>query len=200
MKKIKVLLSFTLILSMLMCTQAFAVVKYGHKLSRGVSNLCYYVDSTANSYISSINSGKVAWTQYWDDNSIIRMTAVSSTSGSSMDFYGKNSSFFDTDYRSIAAQTAFFNSNSVAVNPNSTNWFYTDVYINRDNMPSASYSRSVIMAHEMGHTLGLDDTNSEVDIMYYLFDEIGSIAYQAYPNMDEYNAVMQIYGGVEVSN
>ncbi|MBO5141781.1 MAG: matrixin family metalloprotease [Clostridia bacterium] len=198
MKKIKILLSFSIILSMLMCTQAFAVELYGKKLSRGISNFCYYVDSSASSYTSAINSAKNRWSSSIDDNCPFNMTAVSSSSGSTADYYGKSSSYFGQYANSIIAETQFYSSSSVQVSPYSTNWFYTETFINKGIMPSNSTSRITVMAHELGHTFGLDDSTHAGDIMYENYE-----SYFGDPGtgvtIAEYNAVLNLYGYEEVS-
>ncbi|MBQ8379590.1 MAG: hypothetical protein IJX34_02120, partial [Clostridia bacterium] len=59
------------------------------KYSRGVSNCCYYVDSTASSYTNSINAAADNWVDTGYGWNPIYMTPVGSNYGTHMDFYGR---------------------------------------------------------------------------------------------------------------
>lgn len=80
------------ILSILLCclllsTSVFAYNPIGGKFSRGVSNTCYYVDSTASAYTTRINAAANNWVNTGHGWNPIYMTPVSSSYLTHMDFY-----------------------------------------------------------------------------------------------------------------
>ena len=83
------------------CTIAMSAVAFasiptvGGYLSRGVSSMCYYVDSTASSYTSYINTGINRWTNSGHSPSnFINMTAVSSNYATDVDYYAQDMNEF----------------------------------------------------------------------------------------------------------
>ena len=70
----------------------FALVPtIGGYLSRGVDDMCYYVDSSANAYTSYINTGINRWTNSgYSPRHFINMTAVSSNYATDVDYYAMN--------------------------------------------------------------------------------------------------------------
>ena len=85
-------------------SKVYAVMSPTHpneiRYSRGVSNVCYVVNSSASAYTSYVNSAANGWVHtHYGDNPIY-MTAVSSTVGSHMDIYADNLSFDLIHHRS----------------------------------------------------------------------------------------------------
>ena len=144
-----------------MSNVAFALVPtIGGYMSRGVDSMCYYVDSTASSYTSYINTGISRWTNGGHSPSdFINMTAVSSNYATAVDYYAQGNEDFLTYY--VLAETSYFASNGMGC----SSWgpyYYAEIRINNDEMPDCtSYEKIGTMAHEFGHALGLDENNSD---------------------------------------
>lgn len=136
------------------------------KYSRGVSNTCYYVSSSASGYTSQISQAAHNWVVTGYGWNPIQMTAVSSNKGTHMDIYA-------SDFRNVTnisdntnAYTTFWTSSSQLVSQPQLdptyNYFYTEIHINTYrttmNVPT--------LIHEMGHCFGLAHSTSEYSIMY----------------------------------
>lgn len=94
----------------------------------------------------------------------LNFVAASSNSGTMMDIYTETASFWPSQYRyGIYAETRFYNINSVRMNP-STNYRFTRIYLNDTTMHdlSATNMKGTI-AHEIGHTLGLNENNNNIN-------------------------------------
>lgn len=168
MKIHKKLLITILLISVLfiinVSSKAYAVMSptYPNEIrySRGVSNVCYVVSSSASGYTSYINSAANGWVHtHYGDNPIY-MTAVSSTVGSHMDIYAKSlSSAYDGTY----AYTTIWDYNSKSLKFDGTqNYWYAEIMINT-NLTQTITS----ITHEMGHCFGLEDNNDVNSVMYY---------------------------------
>lgn len=168
MKIHKKLLITVLLISVLfianVSSKAYAVMsptfEHEARYSRGVSNVCYVVSSSASRYTSYINSAANGWVHtHYGDNPIY-MTAVSSTVGSHMDIYAKSLS---GKYENYYAYTNFWDYNANKMNPNGTeNYWYTEITLNT-NLTQSTW----VLTHEMGHCFGLADNQNKDSIMYY---------------------------------
>lgn len=157
MKKIKI---FSLAsLMFLLSGSIFADSLFlGGKQSRGVSNMYYYVDSTASGYTTLINNAVDNWVVTgWGWNPIY-LAPVASNNGTALDFYLKTG---DQISSSVLAQTSFYNVYEVAVNCATTDWYFAKIDLNGSTLPNISYNqRQGTIAHEIGHGLGLGHQNS----------------------------------------
>ena len=130
-----------------MSNVAFALVPtIGGYMSRGVSNMCYYVDSTASAYTTYINTGISRWTNGGHSPSdFINMTAVSSNYATAVDYYAYDENEFLSLF--ILAETSFFSSSGMSgsgVSP----YYYTEISINKGSFPDCtSYEKIGTMAH-----------------------------------------------------
>lgn len=137
------------------------------KFTRGVGNCCYYVDSSASSYTSSINDAAYNWENTGFGWNPIYMHAVASNYATHMDFYGATPSTDSYLSNSTGGYTTYWNSNSTLVcNKTDTptyNYFYTEIILNTNNSSSYDYRTA---KHEMGHALGLAHYLNHYSIMY----------------------------------
>lgn len=135
------------------------------KFSRGVKNTCYYVNSTANAYVSRINSAARSWAVL--DNKI-NNTAVSSNKGTHIDIYGK---YIGSDQwldEQTLAYVYFYDENAKPIlqaidDEPRINYYYVEMIINRSN---AKLITSGTIAHEMGHAYGLSHRWDYYSIMH----------------------------------
>lgn len=136
------------------------------KFTRGVTNTCYYVDSSANAYTSKINEAARSWASL---NNPIKNTAVASNKGTHIDFYARTVSQ-DSAVNGTYAYTALFDDKGVKVPVTSSksgaikNYYYADIVINKSK--DANKITSGIMGHEMGHAYGLVHLKQDYTIMY----------------------------------
>ena len=135
------------ILSILLCclllsTSVFAYNPIGGKFSRGVSNTCYYVDSTASAYTTRINAAANNWVNTGHGWNPIYMTPVSSSYLTHMDFYGKTTSFWGDS--NIRGETRMFTNSGQDITSK---------------------------AHEMGHAFGLDHVSNVNALMHRYSNE-----------------------------
>lgn len=175
-----------------MSNMAFAAVPVvGGKLSRGVSSMCYYVDSTASSYTSYINTGINRWTNSgYSPSNFIRMTAVSSNYATAVDYYAKN--YFDFVVPSCLAETSYYTSSGSGCGGVSP-YYYAEIVINNDNIVDiTSYEKIGTLAHEFGHAMGLDENNSDTS---KIMCQLGYGRTVNTVSAEEYAKVVSIYGG-----
>ena len=135
------------------------------KFTRGVTNTCYYVDSSANTYTSKINEAARSWASL---NNPIKNTAVASNKGTHIDFYARTSNQ-DSAVNGTYAYTALFDDKGVKIparnNEGATkNYYYADIVINKSM--EANKITSGIIGHEMGHAYGLVHLGQDYTIMY----------------------------------
>ena len=138
---------------------AFALVPtIGGYMSRGVDNMCYYVDSTASAYTSYINTGISRWTNGGHSPSdFINMTAVSSNYATAVDYYGQTEDEFLSGYS--FAETVYYMSNG-ANTSGLGSYYYAEILINKDSIANCtSFEKIGTMAHEFGHAMGLAENN-----------------------------------------
>ncbi|MCX8074814.1 MAG: hypothetical protein N2749_04420 [Clostridia bacterium] len=136
---------------------------FPYKLMRGVGNMYYYVNSTANAYIPQINGAADNWIYTGFGYNPIYLYPVSSNNGTEMDFYGKTKDFWGENGDYVLAETRFFLASAQRVYPTQQNWFYCDVYLNTINLGSLSATnRQGTICHEMGHVMGLNENNGNI--------------------------------------
>ena len=176
-----------------MSNVAFALVPtIGGYFSRGVSSMCYYVDSTASSYTSNINTGINRWTNSgYSPSNYINMTAVSSNYATHVDYYAQPAEDFALPL--CTAETLFFSSSGMN-GSGTVPYYYTEVRINTDEFPSlTSFQKIGTMAHEFGHALGLAENNSNTSS---IMCQLGSGRTVNTVSQEDYATVVNIYGGV----
>lgn len=176
-----------------MSNVAFALVPtIGGYFSRGVSNMCYYVDSSASSYTSNINTGINRWTNSgYSPSNYINMTAVSSNYATHVDYYALNA--VDCLSPTALAETTFFSSSGSSAN-GSLPYYYAEITINKNQFPTlTSFEKIGTMAHEFGHALGLAENNSNTSS---IMCQLGSGRTVNRVSSEDYATVVNIYGGV----
>lgn len=141
-----------------------------YKFSRGVSNTCYYIDSSASGYTNFIDGAANNWEITGFGYNPIYMTKVSSSYATHMDIYGKHDSWFSEE--SMLGQTTHYSSNSYLMWPDEGNWFFTIICIDVDDFPLLTVGdQQGTIAHEMGHAFGLKHyDNNRYSIMYPYVD------------------------------
>ena len=175
-----------------MSTVALAAVPViGGYLSRGVDSMCYYVDSTASSYTSYINTGINRWTNSgYSPSDFINMTAVSLNYATDVDYYAQGMD--DFIIVSCLAETTYFSSTgseTSGVRP----YYYSEIRINNDTIGSCtSYEKIGTMAHELGHAPGLDENNTNTSS---IMCQLGSGRTVNTVSAEDYATVVSIYGG-----
>jgi hypothetical protein len=99
-------------------TQPFST----HKYTNGVGNILLYVDYSSGTWAWEpyIIQGINGWMYTGWDNPIY-ITAVSSNSGSNMDFYTDSGSYWGTG-NGVLAETFHYNGSNVYVSPYSSDW------------------------------------------------------------------------------
>lgn len=187
LKKVKVLVLFSLIFAL--SGNVFASSLFlGGKLSRGVTNIYYYVDSSANGYTTLINNAIDNWivTGYgWNP---IEMAPVASNNGTAIDFYLVSG---DDLASGILAQTSFYNSSEVQLDPSSSDWFFAKIEINSSTIGTCSDTiKQGTMAHEIGHSLGLAHQNSN---RYSIMCQLGSGRLVNVVDETSHNAINELY-------
>lgn len=156
-----------IILTMLMliilgslCTNVYAVTPtFWGACSRGVSVYYYIENGTNNAFYQRIKDAAYNWEHTGHGLNPIYLYEKSSSSGTAMDFFAKPSSFWGTNGSSIDGQTSMRNSSGTEINPESSNWLYSEIYINSTLLSGDSrYTDAIrqgVIAHEMGHAFGL---------------------------------------------
>lgn len=192
MKKILMLISAVIVLSL---NVAFASVPRNYfELQRGISRMCYYVDESADDYVSLINTGIKRWTQSgYTPTGAITMIPVSSTSATDVDIYVEPEHYFSSS--TLLGKTYYYTQSGVqfpeyAPYPASS-YYYTEVYLNEDALERSGNNEWIgTMAHEMGHVFGLADNNSEVD---HIMCQTGYGRTTSYVHLEEYAMVISLY-------
>lgn len=168
----------------------FALVPtVGGYLSRGVDNMCYYVDSSANSYTSYINTGINRWTNGGHSPSdFINMTAVSSNYATDVDYYAVNAE--DMYASGAIAETWYFSSSGSSVS-GLVPYYYSEISINKDVIGNCtSFEKIGTMAHEFGHAMGLDENNRNTSS---IMCQLGSGRTVNTVSAEDYATVVSIY-------
>lgn len=175
-----------------MASSAFALVpRNGGYLTRGVDNMCYYVDSSASSYTSYINTGINRWTSSgYSPSDFINMTAVSSNYATDVDYYGLDMA--DMYYGSSVAETYYFGSTGVQATGTGP-YYFSEIAINKDMFPTcSSFEKIGTCAHEFGHAMGLDENNSDTSS---IMCQSSSGRTVNTVSAEDYATVVYIYGG-----
>ncbi|MEG0314040.1 MAG: hypothetical protein RR646_02125 [Erysipelotrichaceae bacterium] len=151
MKK-RVVKIFALVVFLALTTES--VLAYnpllGGKLINGVGNVCYTVNGGAADYSWYINDAAYNWEHTGWDNPIY-MTAVSSSYGSTIDFYSRADGNND-----VLAYTIFFNASGNQQSYTS-NYLYSQIWINSSII--GNYNIGGTMRHEIGHAFGMNENN-----------------------------------------
>ena len=129
-------------------------IKFNYRYDRSLNNTCYWVSSSASTFTSAINNAAYDWAHY--SNPIV-MTPVSSSYATHMDFYGKNSSYW-APYNGVYGETQHYLNGGTYIYPDNGNWFYADILLSLDDLPSANPQGTI--AHEIGHAFVLAHWNS----------------------------------------
>lgn len=177
-------------MTLALSSSAFALVPtVGGYLSRGVDNMCYYVDSSASSYTSYINTGINRWTNSGHSPSdFINMTAVSSNYATDVDYYAMNAP--DMYVFGAIAETVYFHSDGMGATGNSA-YYYAEIHINKDIIAECtSFEKIGTMAHEFGHAMGLDENNSNTSS---IMCQLGSGRTVNTVSAEDYATVVSIY-------
>ena len=147
-----------------LCTSNIEAVNrtpvFGGRYQNGVGRLIYYIDYPSGTgfyeylIINSVNN----WLHTGKGDNPIEMIAVSSKQGSNMDFYTAKASHWGGD-KNVLGETYFYNNSGTEINPTS-NWSYTEIYINDDSNRNRYYTEvQGTITHEMGHAFGLKHYN-----------------------------------------
>ncbi len=170
---------------------AATVPTLGGYLSRGVDSMCYYVDSSAEKYVSYINKGINRWTNSgYSPSDFINMTAVSSNYATDVDYYAKAHN--DCVIKDALAETFFFNSSAQEVY-SSKPYYFAEITINNDTyVDLTSFQKIGTAAHELGHAFGLSENNNNTNM---IMCQLGSGRTVNTVNSAEYAKVVDIYGG-----
>lgn len=135
----------------------------GHRLTYGVVNQEYWLDSTA---VANNESAIIAGVGKWNATaSPFDFSRTSVKANSHIDFYRQA----DDDW--FCAGTQYYVSTTRLDIPPSQNWWWAKV-TTRPQLKTNPYScgeashRDGMLAHEVGHAIGLDHVNSPSQLMY----------------------------------
>ena len=148
-------MSFAFTINAFAATRAYTLLPYslnGGVGNWGYSRRYYWIDSSA----SGISNTILAAYDSWINTSDILSTPISwrqttTKSSGTVEFYTYNSADNNNGYKSFWRY-------SNAVNPNEQNWGWCMIYYN--NRYNAGQGT---VAHEIGHTMGLDENNTNPD-------------------------------------
>lgn len=137
-----------------------------NKLTYGVGNYgknkqYYWIDSSAsafNSYITGAMNDWVYTTSYWGITTPISYAKTTTQSSSRMDIYKTNTTH---NWTAIT----YFYSGSTEVDPYKGNWSWGKIVLDSDFSSVPNNKKRPIIAHEMGHVMGLAHTNSTKSLM-----------------------------------
>lgn len=185
------IVSLSLVLALSGISMAASIPVIGGKFERGVSAMCYYVDSSASAYTTYINTGINRWTHSgYSPTNFIKMTAVSSNKATEVDYYGLDP--LELLVYSAIAETTFFSSSGMA-GSGVVPYYYTEISINNTRFPRETSDDKIgTMAHEFGHALGLSENNSDPS---RIMCQLGSGRTTNTVTVEEYAKVVEIYGG-----
>ena len=170
MKKYKILAFIAIIAFILIgnITNAYAATApawINGKYTRSVSRISWWMsyDNNGGWYEYQIANAISNW-QYPGWSNPLHFVESDSNAGTMMDIYSKPSSFWSTNVP--MAETRHYDGNGNWMHPNSNrklsgNYVFTRIYLNDTQMHNLSADKMKgTIAHEIGHTLGLDENNN----------------------------------------
>lgn len=141
------------------------VFGYNLKFTRGVGNVCFWIDSTASKYSTWINNAASLW-EYNGYANPIYIQEVDSDYATHMDFYGHTISGDSRLSANTNGYTELFDDKGQRVENGGSpwaSWFYADIVLNK----SVSTVNQSTAVHEMGHAFGLaHNASNTYSIMY----------------------------------
>lgn len=150
-------------LMLLQVTPAFAYITFSDNvLIGGVNGRHYYVTKATDSkYIAPINNAMADWQSA--TGNLVSFTRTYDTYEVPSQATLRAKSYPNYPYTNVNGETEFYNKeiDMDSINPEYCNWQYTQIILNTYNIQNYSSDRiKGVVAHEMGHTLGLDENNS----------------------------------------
>ncbi len=97
----------------------------------------------------------------------------SGTSGSKMDWYARNSSFWGNDGSNVLGETKFYAYNMSEVYPWNSSWYSAEFNLNDPLLRRDRYSNDDaiwVFIHEMGHGFGMAHVDNPNSVMYPYLD------------------------------
>lgn len=139
-----------------------------YRLSRGVSKMYYYVDSSASGYTTLINNAVNNWIDTGYGWNPIYLYPVASNYATEIDFYllkGSQATDLWGAYNGTLAETFYFRIDESPIDNGryQENWFFTQIKMNDTNMYLSSMNDTIrqgTITHEIGHALGLSHQNA----------------------------------------
>ncbi|AGF58214.1 hypothetical protein B0P06_003473 [Clostridium saccharoperbutylacetonicum] len=138
------------------------VTENNHVLIGGVTGRHYYITkATESKYVAPINNAINDWKSA--TGNLVSFTRTYDTYEVEAQATIRAKSYPNYPYNDANGYTEFYNKkiDIDKVQPNYCDWQYTEVHLNTYRIQN--YSSDLIkgvVAHEMGHTFGLDDNNS----------------------------------------
>lgn len=150
----------------------------------GASDQHYWISSTASSYENYIDAAMHDWiytTSYWGITTPISYTQTSVKTNSRMDNY--KVSTINTWW----GLTTLYNGSTPLAIPPTVNWVWGKIQLDGDyaNCPN----KKGVIAHEMGHVMGLAHVSSGTALMRYDIAYLG--IYRAQP--DDLHGINYLY-------
>lgn len=156
-KKFIVALCFSFFMFMCSVSTVYAYNTYNqHKLTYGVGNYGkdtqhYFITSSASGYASYINTAMSEWVNTTSSMGVttpISYTKTTTQSSSRMDIYQVST------VNEWWGLTTMYNG-STEVDPFSSNWAWGKIQLDADFSDLSENKRLAVIAHEMGHVMGL---------------------------------------------
>lgn len=175
MIKNKILVSFAIILVAVVLLEFkvyAATPTFNYKCTRGVNGY-YYKDSSVMTYSDHIDNARWIWEHTGVGANPIYLSLKDNTQGTIVDFYGEDGTFWGIYAHRVLAETRYFNGSGTILNPDTSNWLYSEIYVNNDTMSKINdQERQGTMSHELGHAFGLahwpDNNINQYSIMCQL--------------------------------